>query len=169
MISTPYCDAWASEWLRERFNENRIPVAIPITATKIRRRVVMMSSQVLGPFSPKDSAPALTGTGRPGQLRACVPRVTHMRCTIYIVRRTQLYLDDQLWGALHAHARREKTTISELVRQAVRERYLGDREQRAAAMQRFVGSRKSGAPRASSVQEVRRLRKGTRLDRLADR
>ena len=49
------------------------------------------------------------------------------------MRRTQLYLDDQLWGALHARARTEKTTVSELVRQAVRERYLGDREQRRAA------------------------------------
>ena len=46
---------------------------------------------------------------------------------------------DQLWGALHARARREKTTISALVRQAVRERYLGSREQRMTAMQRFVG------------------------------
>jgi metal-responsive CopG/Arc/MetJ family transcriptional regulator len=88
---------------------------------------------------------------------------------MYIVRRTQLYLDDQLWGALHARARREKTTVSELVRQAVRERYLGDREQRRAAMQRFVGVRKSRARGADSMEEVRRLRRGSRLDTLGDR
>ena len=81
------------------------------------------------------------------------------------MRRTQLYLDDQLWGALHARARGEKTTISELVRQAVRERYFGNREQRMAAMQHFVGSRNSSAV-VDSVEEVRSLRRGVRLDRL---
>jgi hypothetical protein len=85
------------------------------------------------------------------------------------VRRTQLYLDDQLWGALHARARREKTTVSNLVRQAVRERYLGDREQRRAAMQQFVGISKSHAASADSTEEVRRLRRGSRLERLSDR
>ena len=80
-----------------------------------------------------------------------------------------MYLDDQLWGALHARARREKTTVSELVRQAVRERYLGDREQRRAAMQQFVGIRKSPANRAGSTEQVRRLRGGSRLDKLGDR
>lgn len=61
-----------------------------------------------------------------------------------------MYLDDRLWGALHEHARREKTTISELVRQAVRERYSGSREQRMAAMRCFVGSRKTRAKGADS-------------------
>jgi Arc/MetJ family transcription regulator len=84
------------------------------------------------------------------------------------MRRTQLYLDDQLWSALHARARSEKTTISDLVRQAVRERYLGSHEQRMAAMQRFVGSSKS-APAMDSVEEVRRIRRGVRLDRLGER
>lgn len=85
------------------------------------------------------------------------------------MRRTQLYLDDQLWGALHARARSEKTTISELVRIAVRERYLGNREQRGAAMQGFVGIRKSRSQPGDASEEVRELRKGSRLDRLSDR
>jgi predicted DNA-binding ribbon-helix-helix protein len=85
------------------------------------------------------------------------------------VRRTQLYLDDQLWEALHARAKRENTTISELVRQAVRERYVGSREQRLSAMQRFAGSRKPRAAEANAVEEVRRLRNGSRIDRLAER
>lgn len=92
-----------------------------------------------------------------------------MRCTIYIVRRTQLYLDDQLWGALHARARRERTTVSELVRQALRDRYIGDREQRTVAMQGFVGIRRSRAKSEDGNEEVRRLRHGSRLDRLDDR
>jgi hypothetical protein len=96
-------------------------------------------------------------------------RSRRARCIIYIVRRTQLYLDDQLWSALHARALREKTTVSELVRQAVREQYLGDREQRKIAMQRFVGIRKSHREGADSRAEVRQLRRGSRLDRLADR
>ena len=85
------------------------------------------------------------------------------------MRRTQLFLDDQLWGALHARARSEKTTISELVRQAARERYLGRREARMPAMESFVGIRKSRARPADSSEEVRALRRGSRLDRLGDR
>ena len=84
------------------------------------------------------------------------------------MRRTQLYLDDHLWGALHARARSEKTTVSELVRQAVRDRYIGNTESRKAAMQDFVGIRKAAAGGDSSM-EVRRLRRGSRLDRLGER
>ena len=80
-----------------------------------------------------------------------------------------MYLDDQLWGALHARARREKTTVSELVRQAVRERYFGDREQRRAAMQGFAGIRNSHAESGDGTEEIRRLRQGSRLDKLGDR
>ena len=85
------------------------------------------------------------------------------------MRRTQLFLDDQLWEALHARARSEKTTISELVRQAARERYLGHQETRIAAMQNFVAIRKSRAGAADSSEEVRELRRGSRLGRLGDR
>ncbi len=91
------------------------------------------------------------------------------RWIIYIVRRTQLYLDDQLWGALHARAQKEKTTISDLVRQAARERYLGNLEKRRAAMQNFVGIHKARAEDRDAGVEVRRLRRGSRLDRLAER
>jgi predicted transcriptional regulator len=85
------------------------------------------------------------------------------------MRRTQLYLDDQLWGALHARARSEKTTVSELVRQAVRERYLGNLDRRRAAMQGVVGIRKASAGAVDASEEVRRLRRGVRLDRLGER
>ena len=85
------------------------------------------------------------------------------------MRRTQLYLDEQLWEALHARARTEKTTVSELVRQAVRERFLGSPEQRMAAMQSFVGIRKSRSKACDSTEELRQLRRGSRLDRLGDK
>jgi hypothetical protein len=54
------------------------------------------------------------------------------------MRRTQLYLDGHLWKALHARARSAKTTVSELVRKAVRERYLGSRDERMKATQEFA-------------------------------
>ena len=58
------------------------------------------------------------------------------------MKRTQLYLDDDLWHALHARARSQGTTISDLVRQATREQYLGKLDERRQAMQAFVGIRK---------------------------
>jgi hypothetical protein len=84
------------------------------------------------------------------------------------VRRTQHYLDDHLWNALHTRARSRKTTVSEVVREAVRERYLGRRDEQAKAMQEFIGIRK---PRESldPVAYVRGLRSGDRLERLHKR
>ena len=80
-----------------------------------------------------------------------------------------MYLDEQLWGALHARAQREKTSISELVRQAVRDRYIGNLERRRAAMQSFVGLRKPGADAVDARLEVRRLRRGSRVDTFSQR
>lgn len=85
------------------------------------------------------------------------------------MRRTQLYLDEQLWGALHTRARIEKTTISELVRQAARDRYIGNVETRIDAMRGFVGIRKSRPDTVDSSREVRQLRMGSRLDRMGGR
>jgi Ribbon-helix-helix protein, copG family len=82
------------------------------------------------------------------------------------VRRTQLYLDDHLWAALHARAKIRKTTISELVREALRERYLGNQKERMKAMQDFVGIRKGIAPSLDTAKYVRSLRRSSRLDRL---
>ena len=82
------------------------------------------------------------------------------------MRRTQLYLDDHLWNALHARARSQKTTVSELVREAVRERYLGKQEEQMKAMKGFVGIRKRSSEPVDAVQYVRGLRRGERLDRL---
>jgi hypothetical protein len=82
------------------------------------------------------------------------------------MRRTQLYLDNDLWNALHVRARSRKTTISELVREAVRERYFDKREERITAMKAFVGSRREGAGAPEAVDVVRDLRRGNRLERL---
>jgi len=82
------------------------------------------------------------------------------------MRRTQLYLDEHLWNALHTRARSRKTSISELVREAVRERYLGSRDERMKAMQEFVGIRKERSEPLDAVELVQNLRRGDRLDRL---
>jgi len=85
---------------------------------------------------------------------------------MYIMRRTQLYLDDDLWKALHTRARSRKSTISELVREAVRERYLGKQDERMKAMQEFVGIRRNRSEFADAVKYIRRLRADDRIDRL---
>jgi pyruvate/oxaloacetate carboxyltransferase len=82
------------------------------------------------------------------------------------VRRTQLYLDDNLWNALHANAQTQKTTISHLVREAVRERYLGSQDEKMKAMQAFVGIRKEPGGATDAVETVRQLRKGGRMNQL---
>lgn len=85
---------------------------------------------------------------------------------LYIMRRTQLYLDEQLWKALHSRARREKTTISELVRQAARDRYMRQNEGRQAAMEAIVGLWKDRTDLPDTETYVRTLRKDTRARRL---
>jgi hypothetical protein len=82
------------------------------------------------------------------------------------MKRTQLYLDEDLWVTLHARARSQQTTVSELVRMALRERYVGNHGQRMKAMQAFVGIRKQASPTPGSGEMVRSLRRGDRLDGL---
>ena len=85
---------------------------------------------------------------------------------LYIMRRTQLYLEDDLWAALHAKALLEKATVSELVRAAVRERYMGNLEERRAAMLGIVGLWKDRAGMEDAEAFVRNLRDDDRQKRL---
>lgn len=82
------------------------------------------------------------------------------------MKRTQLYLDDDLWKALHSRAQRQGTTVSELMRQAARKQYVGKLEGRREAMRAFVGIRK-GRDLPDSTRQVRDLRHGDRLRRLS--
>jgi hypothetical protein len=84
---------------------------------------------------------------------------------LYIMRRTQLYLDEDLWTVLHAKALLEGSTISELVRVALRNHYLGNLEQRRAAMMAIVGLWKDRDDLEETETMVRKLRSGTRLKR----
>jgi hypothetical protein len=83
------------------------------------------------------------------------------------MKRTQLYLNEDIWKALHIRARQQKTSISELVRQAVREKYGRSAADRREAMQALVGIWKNREDLPDSEQYVRRLRKGKRLQRIA--
>jgi hypothetical protein len=82
------------------------------------------------------------------------------------VRRTQLYLDDDLWAALHARALVEGSTISELVRHAVRQRYMVNLEKRKAAMLGVIGLWKDRTDLEDTDVMIRRLRGGSRLERI---
>ena len=85
---------------------------------------------------------------------------------LYIVRRTQLYLEEDLWSALHARARQQGTTISDLVRKAAREQYMSLDEDRRAAMEGIVGLWKDRTDLPDTETYVRGLRKDTRRKRL---
>ncbi len=82
------------------------------------------------------------------------------------MRRTQIYLDEDLWTALHARAKTEKTTISELLRKAARERYQYTPEQRRADMMAAVGVWKNRTDLPDTEIYVRSLRKDTRRQRM---
>jgi metal-responsive CopG/Arc/MetJ family transcriptional regulator len=82
------------------------------------------------------------------------------------MKRTQLYLDDDLWQALHDRAARDGTTISELVRVAARDRYLGNRQKRREAMMGIVGLWKDRTDLEDTNTMIRRLRRDTHPERL---
>lgn len=85
---------------------------------------------------------------------------------MYIVKRTQLYLDEGTWKALHIQARQSGTSVSELVRRAVREQYGFSQANRQRAMQAWVGIWKQRKDLPDTETYVRRLRKGERLRRV---
>lgn len=82
------------------------------------------------------------------------------------MRRTQLYLDEGLWSVLHREARVEKTTVSDLIRRAARERYMSGVEERRKAMRALVGLRADREDMPDTETYLRGLRKGDRLERL---
>ena len=83
------------------------------------------------------------------------------------MKRTQLYIDDELWNVLRVQARQAGTSVSELVRVAVRDRYANSPESRRKAMQHWAGIWRDRKDLPDSETYVRRLRKGKRLGRLA--
>ncbi|HXW54234.1 MAG TPA: CopG family transcriptional regulator [Candidatus Cybelea sp.] len=83
------------------------------------------------------------------------------------MRRTQLYLNEDIWKALHIRARQRRTSISELVRQAVQDRYGTSANNRSQAMEALVGIWKDRDDLPDARIYIRRLRRGKRLKRIA--
>jgi hypothetical protein len=83
------------------------------------------------------------------------------------MKRTQLYLPDSTWKTLDIRARQSGTSISELVRQAVGEKYGESPASRRQVMMAVVGICKDRKNLPDSITYVRQLRKGKRLRRLA--
>jgi Ribbon-helix-helix protein, copG family len=83
------------------------------------------------------------------------------------MKRTQLYLDEDIWKALHIQSRQRRTSISDLVRQAIRDRYVSSTADRSKAMQALVGMWRDRDEIRGAEKYVRRLRKGKRLRRIA--
>ncbi len=82
---------------------------------------------------------------------------------LYIMHRTQLYLDEALWTTLQARAKKDGTTISELVRIAARERYLDNFDERKAAMLAVVGLWKDRTDMPDTDTYIRNIRNEDRL------
>jgi macrodomain Ter protein organizer (MatP/YcbG family) len=82
------------------------------------------------------------------------------------MRRTQLYMEDDVWKVLQIKAKQSKTTISELVRQAVREKYLEKKAERKEAMLSMVGLWKDRTDLPDTETYVRSLRTDDRLKRI---
>jgi predicted transcriptional regulator len=82
------------------------------------------------------------------------------------MRRTQLYIEDDLWKALQILAQQSHCTISELVRKAVREKYLTNSSKRKEALLAAVGIWKDRDDLPDTAGYVRRLRKDDRLKRV---
>src|SRR5687768_446407 len=88
------------------------------------------------------------------------------RCIIYIVRRTQLYLDDDLWENLHKRAKSSGSTISELARVALREKYGIDIERRKKAFEGIIGLWANRTDIGDTDEYVRKLRRDRRSEKI---
>jgi hypothetical protein len=83
------------------------------------------------------------------------------------MRRTQLYLDDDMAKILSTVSRQKHTTVSELVRECIREKF-GPKDQinKAEVVRRLGGIWKNRSDLGVTRKYVRRLRKDSRGRRL---
>ncbi len=82
------------------------------------------------------------------------------------MKRTQLYLDEEMARALETLSRQKGTTISELVRASLREHYMqGKNFDRVMLARNLAGIWKNRGDLKSIDAAVRKLRRGSRLKR----
>ncbi len=83
------------------------------------------------------------------------------------MKRTQLYLDDEIARILSTVSRQTGQTVSELVRECIREKFAGKESINKAELARQLGGLwKHRKDLGSTKQYVRRLRADTRRQRL---
>ncbi len=83
------------------------------------------------------------------------------------MKRTQLYLDEKMARTLAALSRQKHTTISELVRESVQEKYMSQKEMDKVSLARqLTGIWRSRKDLKNIQHTIRKLRTGTRLKRL---
>jgi hypothetical protein len=83
------------------------------------------------------------------------------------MKRTQLYLEDDLWKTLHILARQSGSTVSELARMALREKYLGDTAKCKEALLSAIGLWGDRNDLPDTEAYIRDLRKGDRLKQIS--
>ena len=91
-----------------------------------------------------------------------------MQCIIYIImKRTQLYLDEDLAKILSTVSRQQGRTVSELVRECVREKF-GEKKSvnKAALARQIAGVWRYRRDLGKTDRLIRRLRKDSRAGRL---
>jgi len=82
------------------------------------------------------------------------------------MKRTQLYLEEDVWKVLQILSRQSGASISDLVRQAVRERYVGGKANRQQVLMSVVGLWRNRKDLPNTDSYVRGLRQGKRLERV---
>jgi hypothetical protein len=83
------------------------------------------------------------------------------------MRRTQLYLHEEMARTLAALSRQRGKTVSELVRESVREKYMARRGiDKVALARQLAGIWAHRGDLTHAGRVVRRLRKGRRVKRL---
>ena len=82
------------------------------------------------------------------------------------MKRTQLYIEEDVWKVLAIRAKQSHSTISDLVRQTLREKYLNGTSNRKEALLAGVGLWKDRNEIPAAETYIRRLRKDDRLERI---
>jgi len=90
-----------------------------------------------------------------------------MMYNIHRMKRTQLYLDDDLAKILSTVSRQRRTTVSELVRECIRDKFGRKQKVDKVALAREVaGIWKKRRDIGDTEKYVRRLRQDTRRERM---
>ena len=74
------------------------------------------------------------------------------------MRRTQVYLDDDLWKYLQVQAEVKDTTVSDVVSSTLREKYDQDRERRKEAFEAVIGLWADRTDLPDTEEYIRKLR-----------